>query len=252
MINDPVEHLLMTLYTMYQWGEPAEKSSWKGISHSAVTQAKNPDVEETTYQPRPTVIFSEEKCPFAMPVEINKLPENLFDLLGAYQVKNYNTKGTIFLYEACIQEIGLLFYINAGRVLRMSRSYCINLVREIVLWHQLGHWITHWMPGKDHNRWNRKSYLYNDMSKDVHEALAQVFVQFAIQHIEDDNKRNHFQIIFHYLLHKQQKYYSLYNQLLKHPRFGWNNLLGAITMLRILENPEDVTIEYLLNNLTTN
>lgn len=252
MINDPVDHLLMTLFTVYQWGEPVEKYSQKGIPHSAVSQAKNIGQAVTTYYLRPTIIFLEEKFPFAMPVEIDKLPENLFDLLGAYQMKSYDSEGTIFLYEARIHEIGLLFYINAGRVLRMSRSYCINQVREIVLWHQLGHWITHWMPGKDHNRWNRKSFLYNDMSKNVHEALAQVFVQFAIQHIEDDNKRNHFQIIFHYMLHKQQKCFYQYSKLFKHPRFGWNNLLGAITMLRILENPEDVTIEYLLNNLTAN
>lgn len=249
MINDPVEHLLTTLRTVYKWGEPAEMSSQNGNLYSAITQAKKTEGEERTYQSRPTIIYSDKKCDYAIQLEINKLPDNLFDLLGAYRVKSYDTEGTIFLYEARIHEIGILFYKNAGRVLRMSRSYCVNLVREIVLWHQLGHWITHWMPGKDHNRWYGKSFLYNDMSKDVHEALAQVFVQFAIQHIEDDNRRNHFQIIFHYMLHKQQNCFYLYNQLLKHPGFGWKNLLGAITMLRILENPEEVTMEYLMNNL---
>lgn len=249
MVYDPVDHLLMPFYKIYQWGEPAEKPSQNGNPLSTISKAKNTGLNEETYHARPTIIYTNEKGPFTTQIEMNKLPDNLFDLLGEYQVKSYNTEGTIFLYETGIHEIGLLFYKNVGRVLKMSRSYCVDLVREIVLWRGLGHWITHWMPGKDHNRWNRKSYLYDEITNEVHESLALVFVQFAILHIEDDNRRNHFQIFYHLMLQKQQKDFYMYNQILKHPRFGWNNLLGAITMLRILENPKEVKFKYLLENL---
>ena len=250
MAIDPVDHLLMTLYTMYQWGEPAENSSRNGIPHPAETHARNADLPEETIPAGPTHGFNEVECPLMMQIEADKLPDNLFDLLGEYRVSSYCTEGTIFLYKSNIYKIGLLFHNNIGSALGMSLTYCVDLIREIVRWHQLGHWITHWVPGKDHHRWNSISYRYDDESKEVHEALAMAFVQFAILHIEDDNRRNHYQILFHYMLHNQQKLYYLYNQLLKHPRFGWNTLLGGITMLRLLENPDEVTFEYLLNNLT--
>ena len=250
MANDPVDHLLMTLYTMYQWGEPAENSSRNGILHSAETQARNDGLTEETFPARPPIKFLEKECPFIMVVEIYQLPDNLFDLLGKYQVESYDAEGTIFLYKSCINKIGELFHNSIGKKMGMEQNYYVDLVREIVIWHQLGYWITHWMPGKDHHRWNVKSYRYDDKSKEVHEALAMAFVQFAILHIEDDNRRNHYQILFYYMLDNQQKLYYLYNQLLKHPRFGWNTLLGGITMLRILENPDEVTFEYLLDNLT--
>lgn len=250
MAIDPVDHLLMTLYTMYQWGEPAENSSRNGIPHSAETHARNAGLAEEPLPAWPKHGFKEVECPLMMQIEADKLPDNLFGLLGEYQVKSYDTEGTFFLYKSCINKIGELFHNSLGEEVGMKQNYCVDLVREIVIWHELGYWITHWMPGKDHHRWNSKSYRYDEKSIEVHEALAMAFVQFAILHIEYDNRRNHYQILFHFMLDNQQKLYYLYNQLLKHPRFGWNTLLGGITMLRLLENPDEVTFEYLLNNLT--
>jgi len=248
-MNDPTNHLLMKLFDLYQWGDPDEGFYQSGISSSEIEEMHRSGILDNLYHTRPVINYSEEECHYVPDGADEKLQDNLFDLLGVYQILTFKKEGTIFLYESCIKRVGLRFFAQIGSTLRMSRSYCIDMVREIVLWHELGHWITHWMPGKDRNRWNTKSYDYNKESKDVYEGLAQIFVQFAIQQIDEDKTRNDYQRMFHYLLQNQEACYYRYNDIMRHPKFSWNKLLGAITMLRILNNPDDVTFEYLLNNL---
>ena len=125
----------------------------------------------------------------------------------------------------------------------------IDIVREIVLWHELGHWITHWMPGKNGHRWDTRSYDYNYSTKDVHEGLAQAFTLYAIINIEDNHLRNEYQQVFHYILRNQAPCYHKHYDIINHENFNWKRMLNGISMLRIIEKPGGVTFDYLLKNM---
>jgi len=244
-MKDPVDHLLLGLYEKFNWGDPY------GILENKDTMMimEELDLHPKSYHARPLITYSNQECSMNFGCRYESLPENLFEILGEYRVKKYDQEGEIMIYEDCIQTFGLMYYEHFGKLMRKPRQYCVNLVREIVLWHELGHWITHWMIGNDQKRWNSRSFQFNNLSKDIHEGLAQSFVQYAIITHEDEQLRNDFQLLFHFLLINQEACYYRYNDLMRDPSFSWEKLMGGITMLRILENPDEVTFEYLLNNL---
>lgn len=244
MEKDPVDHLLLTLHNEYGWGDPYEKikDPDKGKTHKYM---EDMGMIDPTYYSRPSIESTDENCQF----KVEDWPENLFDLLGKYVVKSFDEEGKIILYEKCINEVGLQYYDEIGHKSRKGRQFYINIVREIVQWHELGHWITHWMKGKDGHRWDSKSYDYNYATKDVHEGLAQAFTQYAIFNLEDIHLRNEYQQVFHYLLRNQAPCYHKHYDIINNSRFSWVRMMGGISMLRILDSHEEVNFEYLLKNM---
>jgi hypothetical protein len=249
MMKDPADHLLMSLYKNFGWGDPYDcQNSCPGNNFTIIEMEERCMFPES-YHARPEIVYSEDECKIKLIDKLDPWPENLFEVLGEYRIVRYDRQGTIFINEDCIREFGLIFYNHFGKILKKQRQYFINLVREIVLWHELGHWITHWMPGKDKHRWASASFRYNEKTRIIHEGLAQIFTQYAILTLDDERLRNDYQLLFHYILLNQSACYYKYQEIMNHPKFSWNNLLGGITMLRILEKSEEVTFEYLLNNM---
>jgi hypothetical protein len=216
-MKDPIDHLLLKIHEDHCFGEPSEK---------------------------PKITYSKVPCSFKMD---NDWPDNLFDLLGSYKVKVPMKEGRIILYEDCISKFGLIFYETFGKTIGKSRQFCINLICEIVLWHELGHWITHWMPGRDKNKWNTKSY--NSGSIDVHEGLAQLFTHYAIINIKDNKLRTNYLLLFSLMLQNQAPCYHKFLDILGHKKFGWNQCFTALTMIRIVEKADEATMDYFIKHL---
>lgn len=240
-MKNPIDHLLLKIHENHSWGDPLNHPEFDRETLNYMVDRGMIPVE---YFTKPKITYSEDLCPFTLDKD---LPDNLFDLLGIYQVKDPMKEGHIILYEDCIRKFGLIFYEAFGKTIGQSRQFCINMVREIVLWHELGHWITHWMPGKDKNRWNTKSY--NLGSKDVYEGLAQLFTHYAIINLEDNKLRNDFLILFSFMLRNQSHCYHKYLDIMGHNKFGWNQCFTALTMIRMVEKADEATMDYFIENL---
>ncbi|MBU2652275.1 MAG: hypothetical protein KKA81_15200 [Bacteroidetes bacterium] len=264
MLQDPVDHLLMSLHNNFGWGDPFEvfdkmdeesnaESADENLPtyHETIKYMNENDMLQQKYHSRPGIHYKKDECSYNFSKENEgPWPDNLFDLLGKYIVDRYDEEGKIYLFEDCISKVGEKYFIESGLNLKKGKQYFINIVREIVLWHELGHWITHWMTGNDNCRWNlTESYIINGSTKDTHEGLAQAFTFYAIIKIYDQNQRNNYLQVFNYMLRDQASCYHKHYEIMNHPNFSWKGLLRGIKMLRIKENPEQVTIDNLVSEM---
>ena len=244
MENNPVNHILLSLYNQHNWGDPFEK--FKNQEEIDAIKAK---IEKGEIR---LEYFSQPEIEYHAKNYHNNLEECndiLFDVVGHYEIENYSKEGRIIIFEDFVQQIGLAYYNDFGFRARRGRQFYINIVREIILWHQLGHWITHWMQGSDRNRWDIKSYSFDKQTRDIHEGLAQSFTLYAIINIDDNQIRNEYQQVFHYLLKNQQNCYYKHYEIMSHPKFGWKAMLNGLIMLRINCDSKDNTFDYLIQNM---
>lgn len=144
-LSDTVQHLLLPLYNQYGWGVPDP-------------------IDSTIMGPK--ISHKQKKVPGIRDTQHAAMQEKFFEIAGVYFYKGYAQEGEIILYNDQISTAGLSYYELTGRVIGKYQSSCITMVEEIVLWHQLGHWIIHWMQGKDRSRWNTGSYRYDERTKD--------------------------------------------------------------------------------------
>jgi hypothetical protein len=222
-MEDPIRHILSNLLNDFNWGELNDSS-------------------------RPEVINSKKETPGNYSQDPLRWPGNLFHLLGEYKTESASQEGVILLYddetekfsEACHQSFSSLYKLPASEVREM--------VRDIILWHQTGHWIVHWLKGTDNSRWTNRSYKIDDNTLDLHEGLAQIFVEYAIHNIENHLSRTQYNMLFNYLLTNQAPCFHTHTMIRNHKNFSMKGLLRSIMIVRILSEPEEVNLEYLLSN----
>jgi len=246
-MTDPIDHLLLKLYENHGWGTPYKTN--ESEEDSDLKTLISAGLLPLTYWNKPKVVYSTDECTLRVSEESADWPENLLDLLGVYQANGPDKEGWIIIFEECVSKFGLIYFNMAGIHLGQSRQTCINMVREIVLWHELGHWISHWMTDNNGHRWNPNSYHHDYGSKGVHEGLAQVFTTYAILNIDENQKRAEYLLLFNFMLLRQAPCYHIHLEILNHINYSWTGFLRSLVMLRILENSEEVNLEYLLDNL---
>lgn len=262
MNDNAVNHLLLALYKNFKWGDPYEifdhGNNNPDKSAASNIRSERDDMENLVsiglipdrYYTSPEIVYSERDCSIDF-YNSEMWPKNLFDVLGEYIVKERSQQGLIFIYEKCVEDFGIMVYRDLGKKYIKSEKYCIDMVRDIVLWHELGHWITHWMKGSDGHRWNNTaSYVYNEETKDLHEALAQIFAYYAMFNIYDSEKRNVYFRIFYFMLNNQGTCYQKFNKILMHPKFSWEGVLMAIVLLRIEPDYKDVQLDNFIKNMS--
>jgi len=247
-MTNPADHLLLKISKNHGWGEPHKSFEIDEQTKTMKTMI-NLGMLPEEYLPKPEIIYSSDTCKFLFPEKIDEWPDNLFDLLGLYEVYDPKKEGRIILYEECIKNLGLIYYNMIGKYLGQSRQFCINMVREIVLWHELGHWITHWMPGSDGYRWNNSTYMYDGYgTNDLHEGLAQLLVFYSVINIDEYKNQSDYFLMFDFMIRKQAPCYHKHIDIMNHGNFSWNGILRALTILRITED-HNITLDYLLGNL---
>jgi len=100
------------------------------------------------------------------------------DLLGAYQLKDWETKeGTIVIYYEAIWETAL-DYIASDISIAYTTEECFDCLVSIVAVHEFVHWIMHTVVGLAPLKYD------NYDSKCFHEGFAQLFTWYSIFSLE--------------------------------------------------------------------
>lgn len=160
--------------------------------------------------------------------------DDIFDRLGCYKKQEgVNKEGKIILYKKCIESFGTRFFEGNRHLAPFtSLTDCINMVYKIVLYHEFGHWITHWMSDSKGNRWNDTFWNLkpNPNANDLIEGLAQLFTYYAILNDRDVKK---LKFLFEFMLLGQSAPYHKHIEIIKHPKFSWDNSFKALEKVRL-------------------
>ena len=98
------------------------------------------------------------------------------DFLGMY-VYNYNIEGRVFLYRDRIDKSASFF----SNRLQMNFSEVRDMIKYIVLMHELGHWLSHRICLENYTD------IYTDLSKNLKESMAQLHIPWSLQGLSNDN-----------------------------------------------------------------
>lgn len=162
--------------------------------------------------------------------------DNIFETLGFYQKREgENVEGEIVLNKKCIENYALQLK-DKGLVLKSTISPFPYeaYVYKIVLFHEFGHWMTHWMLDQDNKRWGDDFWEKTPDSIDLVEGLAQLFTYQAIL-IDSDFKN--LKIIFETMLSGQTDPYQQHSTIMKHNKFSWITVFKALAEIRVVSNP---------------
>jgi len=177
------------------------------------------------YELPDSIEISDDECVF-----MNE--EDIFDRLGCYKKQEgIDKEGKIILYKKCIESFGTRFFEQNRHLLSFaSLTDCINMVYKIVLWHEFGHWITHWMSDSKGNKWNDTFWYLKPNPNDLLEGLAQLFTYYAILNDADVKK---LKFLFEFMLLGQCAPYHKHIEIMKHSKFSWENSFKALEKVRL-------------------
>ena len=153
-------------------------------------------------------------------------------LLGVYEY-DQNTEGVITLYKKTIEHCAKkLFAVTNSEINAERAEYQLRL---IVLLHELGHWIAHWLADEDNGRW----FKMKD-TEDFHEAWAQLMVYLALKgnpSVMDDFKK---------LADHQLEIYRGYEKLKEY------EILQIMEVYKNCRNESWVDLESFIESIVTN
>ena len=171
--------------------------------------------------------------------------ENIFDILGLYTRPNgVEKEGKIIIFNNTIFDYSELFRVKHFPKKKPEEIY--NALFKIVLWHEMGHWASHWLLDKNNNRWNNNNNRYANIDDyNLHEGLAQAFTHWAIQ-FYDKNEYPLLNTIFTMMTLSQPVQYKTYYQIISKD-IKFYEFLDAISEIRKLTFPPK--LEDLLKHL---
>lgn len=121
------------------------------------------------------------------------------DFLGFYQ-HEYRYEGKVFLYIDRIEKCAERY----SKRLDLPHEKTLDIIKFIVLIHELGHWFTHWVCKHQNDKYG---LLFNELSKETKESMAQLNVVWAL-----NNHKNLFakeiRMVFYSLVDKQPNEYQ--------------------------------------------
>lgn len=173
------------------------------------------------------------------------LKENIFDVLGYYTKVGINKEGKIVLNKKCIEKCAKEL---SQKDLKLNSAIVpypyTESIYKIVLLHELGHWMTHWMLDSNNKRWDDKFWDLTPNPNDLLEGLAQLFTYHAIL---GDNDFKNLKIIFETMLTGQCDPYHKHVPILAHENFSWKNTFEALAEIRISNSANPSLDEFLAN-----
>ncbi len=137
---------------------------------------------------------------------------NVEELLGCYQPEHE----TIILYERGISWLGV-------------KGYDSDVLRSVVLIHELAHWTMHKLPKPNIADWS--TVLYKSTESDLHEAWAQLLTYWIAEEVGCD-----FEATFEQLNRNQSQPYHLYKQF-PIATYSTSKIMTSLEMLRALTMP---------------
>ncbi len=184
----------------------------------------------TVLEDIPQISISDEECHMIH-------SDAIFDVLGIYlKSTEVDQSGCIILHRECIERYAKSIYddvISKDKRFAWTLTDCEDALFKIVLWHELGHWITHWMCDPTGNRWG-ESYWTNRTSNfaNLSEGLAQLFTNYTLLRIENRQESAKYLFLFDYLLVGQSEPYHCHKIAMVEPNFSWNKLFEILPLIR--------------------
>ena len=117
------------------------------------------------------------------------------DFLGRY-IYNYNREGRVVLYRDRIDASAEFF----SNFLQMSFEEVRDMIKYIVLMHELGHWLSHRICLESF------SDYYPELSKNLKESMAQLNVLWSLQGLSNDDSRPIRKLIFEMVRRQPRPY----------------------------------------------
>ncbi|GIX41922.1 MAG: hypothetical protein KatS3mg129_1655 [Leptospiraceae bacterium] len=139
-------------------------------------------------------------------------------VLGEYIAEPYPV---IILYQKGIRECSLRFHFDE------------ELLRAIVLIHEVGHWITHLLPEKNSPSWPITNY--KNTSSEVHEGWAQLITYFVVLDVLET--RGEIKNVFLKLLNFQPPQYHVFKKFTKFIKIDIEKVIQSLIKLRELNRP---------------
>ena len=126
-------------------------------------------------------------------------------LLGVYEIIDGDqSEGRIILYSKSIK------YYARKAFPSIPEQDAIDNLKIIVLLHEIGHWIAHWLPDESNTKWGKGYWDDIEKTANFHEAWAQLMVFWVINGIDDIS------VCFEELATKQTVVYRKYRELSKY------------------------------------
>jgi hypothetical protein len=244
-MKSPQDHLLQKIYANHGWGDPYgfDVTPEEARDFSELAEV---GLLERHCHTKPVMEFSTEPDERDWSSWPAGFPDNIFDLLGDFKIGDTGGEGKVMVYEERVKGCGLMVYDKMGRESGFSRQYCIDMVREIILWHQLGHWILLRLPDENEERMEIKD-LPADMHTEIQEAIAQIFVLFAILQQEDNSTRTGSLLVFNFMPGHQPGACHGYLDILQHKDFSWAGLFRALKRIRTNPHGAQADLPMFLN-----
>lgn len=152
----------------------------------------------------PVIKISQDECTLFNQHEEGK---GILDILGRYIPVAPNESGEIIFFEKCIDQYSKSLYENTLYLkgLFIDQLDCKNAVYKIVLFHELGHWITHWSTDSRGKKWSDDFWSLSPNPNDLLEGLAQYLTyHFILTH----SKARTLKLAFEHMLWGQSSPYQ--------------------------------------------
>lgn len=125
------------------------------------------------------------------------------DYLGFYQHFT-GSEGKIYLYTDRIKELSLLY----SKSYNIDYEYCFDILLFIVLFHELGHCINHWVIK---HKSDDEGFVYENLNIETKETFAQLNLLFALKGYNNEFVRDVRKIFFKLVQHQPRPYQVFLN-----------------------------------------
>jgi hypothetical protein len=126
----------------------------------------------------------------------------------------------------------IILYARGVRWIAREKNLDEDMVRAIVLVHEIGHWITHLLPKPGISRWPNK--LYKRTDSNVHEGWAQLITWWVVEEIGGSIKDT-----FERINKMQSSKYKVFEQFKGHSAISITESLKRLRQLRYPARLED-------------
>ena len=157
--------------------------------------------------------------------------------MGIYEASTENnSEGKIILFKNCIEQYANGFYNNReAECLQLginNAEECTELVYTIVLWHELGHWVTHWMKDSLDRRWDDSFWTLTPNPNNLLEGLAQLIADYAIEIEAEIVTKKKLQFMFEKMLIGQSEPYHKHKEIQGTENYSIEICFRALELLR--------------------
>ena len=158
-----------------------------------------------------------------------KIRWDIDELLGVYEPNAKQYKSSFSpLFECPKQAPQILIYERGIKYCAKETRLSEDILRQIVIIHELSHWAAHRLQDTKGNIWEND--LFDSTHKDVHEGWAQLLTFWALDYLKDAKSME----VFEELNKQQSSSYQKHKDILNRCN-NKETILASLISLRIIK-----------------